>query len=144
MKRILLVAAVILVAALGIFFWLQQQRTAARRLAEWEAERTDEPTAKVLSQRFKWERAELTLGEFADLIDARSGLKVEIDDASIYQNITVTVPAGESKLQDTLWMVLAPVPLVADVRGQKIVITTVANSDRGRMRTVVYPAPQPK
>jgi hypothetical protein len=144
MKRILLVAAVILVTALGIFFWLQQERTEARRLAEWEAERTDEPTAKVLSQRFKWERAELTLGEFADLIDARSGLKVEIDDESIYQNITVTVPAGEFKLQDTLWMVLAPVPLVADVRGQKIVITTVANSDRGRTRTVVYPVPQPK
>src|SRR5436190_20976357 len=109
MKRILFVAAVILVAAVGNF-WLQQRRVAARRLATWEAEQTDEPTAKVLSQSFKWDRAELTLGEFADLITARSGLKVEIDDPSIYQNVKVTVPAGEFKLQDMLWMVPAPVP----------------------------------
>jgi hypothetical protein len=41
-------------------------------------------------------------------------------------------------------MVLTPHWLEADVRGGKLVITTWANSDSGRERTVVYPVPHPQ
>jgi hypothetical protein len=153
MKRTYLVAAAaFLIAALGIY-WFQQWRATARRLAEWEAERAADAVPPVLSEAFAWERAELTLGQFADLVAARSGLKVEIDHTGMVhekhwkskpEDIKVSVPSGGYSLRDMLWMVLAPVALEADVRGHSIVITAGANSNRHRPRTVVYPVPQPK
>ena len=70
MKRAFVIAAVaILVSALGIY-WAGQQRAAARRLAQWEAERPDKTVSLALSKSFHWDQSTLTLAEFAKLVAA--------------------------------------------------------------------------
>src|SRR4051812_36336997 len=129
MKRILLVAAAILIAAVGIY-WLQQRRTAARRFAEWEAERVEEVLPSVLLERVEWNRAVLTLGQFADFLMARTGLSIEIDDAVTgvkkSRELKVTIPHGEFSPEQVLSMALGPTGLVMDVRGPKILVTSIA------------------
>jgi hypothetical protein len=146
-RKYLVAAAAILAAALGIY-WLQQWRTAAKRLAEWEAERAEEVLPDVLNERLAWEHGQLTLGQFAELFKGRTGLSVEIDEAGTEQkkprDIKVTVPRGDFFPEQLLSMVLAPLGLTADIRGSRVVVASVANYQRGRLRTVVYPVPQPK
>jgi hypothetical protein len=147
MKRaFLFAAAAILLAALAIY-WLGQQRAAARRLAEWEAER-DDHIAPVLTKTFEWEWSKLTLRQFADLIEERCGVPVEIDEPAIRaegginpEKHQITILGGEAALNDVLQAALELRRLSWDARGTKLVITTWANSDRRRERTVVYPVP---
>jgi len=146
-RKYLVAAAAFLAAAIGIY-WLQQWRTAAKRLAAWEAERAEEVVPDVLHERLAWDHGQLTLGQFAELFKGRTGLSVEIDEAGTElkkpRDIKVTVPRGDFVPEQLLSMVLAPLGLTADVRGSRVVVASVANYQRGRLRTGVYPVPQPK
>jgi hypothetical protein len=151
MKRALLfAAAAILLAALGIN-WLRQQRVAAARLAQWEAERADNVKPPALDISSHWEHAELSLGEFVKLVAARSGLKVQLDRAALErewkskpEDATVIVPEGDWTIDEMLAVALQRLGLHVDIRGGAIVLTTWANSDSRRQRTVVYPVPHPQ
>src|SRR5207253_539532 len=47
-------------------------------------------------------------------------------------------------LDDLLATALARLGLHVDIRSGRLVLTTWSNSDRRRLRTTVYPVPQPK
>ncbi len=148
MKRALLFAAVAILLAAISLYWLRQHQAAARRLAEWEAERAEELISTVLADYWKWDRADLTLGEFAEEVAARSELPVEFDQAATVKKapreLKVTVPDGIFSIDEMLRIALAQVSLKATIRDRKIVIAGGNLLERGGLRTVVYPLPQPK
>src|SRR5687768_2392805 len=118
--RRLVVAAVIVLAVVslaGVALYPQQQ-AAARRLAIREARRDEDAIPAIYGQTFEWERADLTLDQFAELVTAKTGLAVEPDRKRL-----VHVPRGSFPLHTLLSMVLSPQGLVANVQGQKIEIT---------------------
>ncbi|HMC10694.1 MAG TPA: hypothetical protein VKH44_05370, partial [Pirellulaceae bacterium] len=156
MRRLFIcIASVLVLAAFfaGIF-WVRQQQIATRRLEAWQAQREEDAIPPVFSHEFDWERAEVTLAEFADLLAAKSRLPVELDEGGIAANgrwktkpsdIKVHVPRGNFPLPLLAQMVLVQQGLCTDLRDQKLVITTLENStERKRLRTVVYPLPQPE
>ena len=156
MRRLFIcIASVLVLAAFfaGIF-WVRQQQIATRRLEAWQAQLEEDAIPPVFSHEFDWERAEVTLAEFADLLAAKSRLPVELDEGGIAANgrwktkpsdIKVHVPRGNFPLPLLARMVLVQQGLCTDLRDQKLVITTLENStERKRLRTVVYPLPQPE
>jgi hypothetical protein len=146
-------AALVLAAIAGGICWQQQRSAAQRRLEAWELQRVEEAIPLAWDQSFAWEKADLKLADFADLIAEKSGLVVELDEAGIAatrswqvqpRDLPIHVPPGEYPLQALLRMALTADGLCADLRGQKVVITAQASStDRTRLHTVVYPLPQP-
>jgi hypothetical protein len=151
MKRILLVAAAAIALAALASYWIAQQRAASRRLVEWEAEHADDTKPAALAKISHWKRSELSLDQFARLVEARSGLRVRIDQAALEsewkskpEEATVFVPDGEMTLDSLLTTALFRLGLHVDVSGGSLVLTTWANSNQRKVRTAVYPVPQPK
>jgi len=83
MKRIFLVAAVAILAAILVSQYVQKQRASARRLAAWQVEREDATHPPVMDKKIAWTRLSVMLGEFAEMIKDESGLAVEIDHEAI-------------------------------------------------------------
>jgi hypothetical protein len=152
--RFFTATAFVLAVLLGGIFWLRHHQAAARRLEQWKAQREEDAIPPVVGQAFEWERANLSLAQFADLVAAKSGLSVELDEAGIAadgsrkpkpREINVSVPRGSFPVDVLLRMVLASNRLCADLHGQTLVITTLEKStERNRLRTIVYPLPQPE
>ncbi len=152
--RLYLLAALLIAAAcLSGGNWVQQQQTAARRLAAWEEQQAAIVEPEALDQVITLESRQMTLAEFAALIESQSGLDVEIDAAEIGrifkgktpENIKFRVPSGSISLRAALRNALAPLRLGAEWRGSSLVITTYsAAMARERLLTVVYPLPQPE
>src|SRR4029453_17900928 len=88
MRRLLfcIAAALLLALASAGFLQLRHRQTAALRLAQWQAERDEDAIPPVLAREFQWQRADLTLAQFADLLAANSGLRVELDEGGIQAN----------------------------------------------------------
>jgi hypothetical protein len=151
MKRILLIAAAAAVLVSLGSYWMRQQRSATQRLEAWKSERSEDAIPPAFAQSFQWEHANLTLGQFADVVFAKTGLKVEIDEVGIAagrgkagksRDIQVLVPGGEFELHDLLQMVVMPAEIYPDHRGATIVLTTPENAaELTRLRTIVYPLP---
>lgn len=156
MRRFTYFTATLLVFALLIvgFFSLRGRQAAARRLEQWQFEHDEDAIPPVFVQEFDWQRADLTLIEFADLLALKSGLVVELDEDSfgatgsrnlLFRDIVIRVPEGRFALDVLLRMVLMPKRLCSDLRGQKLLIALPVNAaGRTRLRTAVYPLPLPE
>ena len=150
--RLAIAAAFIAVVALG-FYWQRQRSDSRKRQEAWETLQVEEAIPAAWDQSIAWEKADLKLADFADLVAKKSGLAVELDEAGIAatrswqakpREIAVHVPAGEYAPHVLLKMVLPPESLRGDLRGQQVVITALsAAADLARMYPVVYPLPQP-
>jgi hypothetical protein len=151
LRALLLLSGAILIAGgFGVWHWRQCEQSAARRLAAWEQQRQIDATEAALDREFDFVTRTVPLTEFANLIAKTSGLAVDIDEPAIaaekkdIAKISIGVPEGRFSLAAVLGLCLAPHDLGYDIDRSRLVITSrVAAEDFGRMRTVVYPLPQP-
>src|SRR5437762_5056483 len=119
MIRLVYFTAAALVIALlfaGIFS-LRQRQEAARRWEQWQAECEEDAIPPVFFREFDWQRADLTLAEFAEVVASKSGLTVELDEDGVgaagsrkrrIREVLVHVPQGKFPLDVLLRMALAP------------------------------------
>src|SRR5690242_12138452 len=115
-SRLAIAAALIAFVALALY-WQRQRFDALKRLEAWETLQVEEAIPAAWDQSFVWEKADLALADFADLIAKKTGLAVELDEAAIAatrswqakpREIAVHVPAGEYQVRNLLQMVLPP------------------------------------
>jgi hypothetical protein len=149
MRRAILLALLLLGGIAVVVTWLQQRQAAERRLWTWEAEQHEDAVTPRWQKQFDWQRADLTLAEFTDLVAAKSGLEVVIDDGNIrparVQRLNsaaiMRVPEGRFRLDALLSMVLAPHQIYAEPHEQKLYFTTDSGLNADPRRTAVYPLP---
>src|SRR5262245_3750004 len=139
LRLLIFAAALLLIAALiGSLVLIRQRQSAARRLAIWQAQREEDQVAAAYGQSFDWERANLTLDQFGELITAKTGLSVETEG----RRRILLVPRGNFPLHSLLSIVLAPQGWCARLDWQKITITAPASAAASSpVRTIVYPLP---
>lgn len=155
MRRFIwLSSAVLLIAAIGGgIYWLQQWQAAARRLAAWEEQRSENAARAVLDQPITLKGGVMGLRQFAAQVAEKTGLPVELDEEALAAQLlpdsespfALNAIEGTFSLHAALLLHLDQLGLCADVRGKRLFITTPDRSiDRTRMVTTVYPLPQPE
>ena len=97
-QRLAIAAAVLALFAAGLY-WVRERNAAQRRLEAWEAQRVEEAIPAAWDQTFAWEKADLTLAEFAELVAAKSGLTIELDEAGIAPTRSKQVKQGRLRVQ---------------------------------------------
>ena len=150
--RTLVFVAISLAALVGgLWYWRKAEQTATRRADAWDEEQRIDATEAVLDRRFDWPRRTVPLADFAVAIAETSGLAVDLNEGAIAAehqepaSIWIEIPRGTLSVGSVLRLGLSPHDLCFDIDDQRLVITTPdASRDRTRMRTVVYPLPQPQ
>src|SRR5687767_6688266 len=101
-SRLAIAAALVAVVVLGLY-WQRQRSDARKRQEAWETLQLQEAIPAAWDQSFAWEKADLELADFADLVAKKIALAVELDEAAIAatrswqvkpREIPVHVPAG--------------------------------------------------
>lgn len=151
LRTLLLVAASLAALVGGLWYWRKSEETAARRLETWHEQERIDATAAALDRRYEWPAGEVSLAELAALIDKRSGLAVDLDRLAIeseghkFDSYRFDIPGSTLSVASLLRLSVESHDLAYDVHDGRIAITTPdASRDLNRLRTVVYPLPQPE
>jgi hypothetical protein len=150
--RTLFLVAVSLAAVIGgLWYWRKTEETATRRLETWHEQERIDATVAALDRRYEWPAGEVSLAELAALIDKQSGLAVDLDRLAIesegesLNRYRFDIPGSTLSIASLLRLTVESQDLAYDVHDGRIAITTEdASRDRNRLRTVVYPLPQPE
>jgi hypothetical protein len=161
MKRILGTLALVFLAVCGLGAWYGRHQAAAARAERWQVQREENAAEALLERPIQLHGTRITLGQLRELIAVETGLEVTIDEAEIaaYQkqqappyslrgpapaprNLAVRLPTGTLPLGSGLTRVLSPLELGYEFNGAELIITT-AEAVESRLKTVVYPLPQP-
>jgi hypothetical protein len=150
LRTLLLFVALGFAALVGGGYWYAERQANSRRLARWQLQQEDDAIRARLEESIALPGGEMPLAAFARLIEERTGLRVTVDRSAQETlpagspPLKVRVPEGSFSLRSALRIALAPKRLWADVDRGGISITSIAAAaDLSRMRTVVYPLPQP-
>jgi hypothetical protein len=150
--RTLFLVAVSLAALVGgLWYWRKSEETAARRLETWREQERLDATVVALDRSYEWPAGEVSLAELAALIDKQNGMAVDIDRLAIEsegENLNryrFDIPGSTLSVASLLRLTVESHGLAYDVHDGRLSITTQdASRDRNRLRTVVYPLPQPE
>ncbi len=151
LRTLLLVAASLAALVGGLWYWRKSEETAARRLETWHEQERIDATVAALGRRYEWPAGEVSLTELAALIDKRGGIAVDLDRLAIeseghkFDSYRFDIPGSTLSAASLLRLTVETHSLAYDVHDSRIAITTQdASRDRNRLRTVVYPLPQPE
>ena len=150
--RTLILAAVLLLAAgFGLWKWRESYLAAARRIADWEYQQRVETTETALDQPIELSSERwLALYELADFLRAQTNLDIEVDEeAWRAERVNVETPLpriqGRFSLRSALALLLEHQEVTYEISDSRLTLTTRdASRDENRLRTVVYPLPQPE
>lgn len=154
MKTRLLLFGILLggIGLISLMRWQSSREAFARRLSAWESSERDAALSfeRELERKVTLADGTLNLVEFASLVRNNCDLEVEINEPAITQWLgnprvhEVHVTRGKLSLRNHLRLALEPLGLTADLHGRRLIITAEALLPQPRLKTVVYPLPQPE